>query len=56
MDNPEAIELFESELSFLINKAHKELGYRHILRIILERCSIVLMKSEAEELLGGKNG
>jgi len=56
MDNPELIELFESELDFLINKAHRSgLSYWRILRTILPRLESLVMQADAEyHVKGGK--
>ena len=56
MDNPELIELFESELDFLVNKAHKSgLSFWWILKVVLTRIEGLVMQSEAEYYLkGGK--
>ena len=52
MDNPDLIELLESEFDFLINKAHHSgLNYWQILRIILSRLEGLVMQSDAEYLL-----
>ena len=56
MDNPELIELLESELDFLINKAHRsELSYWWILRVILSRIDSLVMQADCEYWIkGGK--
>jgi hypothetical protein len=56
MDNPELIDLFESELDFLISKAHRSgLSFWHILRIVLTRIEGLVMQADAEYWLkGGK--
>ena len=56
MDNPEMIELLESELDFLTSKAHKSgLSYWWILRIILSRIEGLVLQADAEYYVkGGK--
>ena len=56
MDNPDSIELFESELDFLIAKAHRSgLSFWQILKVVLTRIEDLIMQSEAEYYLkGGK--
>ena len=56
MDNPELIELFESELDFLITKAHRSgLSFWWILRTILTRIEGLVMQADIEyHIKGGK--
>ncbi len=56
MDNPELIELLESELDFLINKAHRSgLSYWSVLRIVLSRLESLVTQADAEYYIkGGK--
>jgi hypothetical protein len=56
MENPEQIELLESELDFLINKARKSgLSYWWILRVILSRIENLVMQADVEYYVkGGK--
>jgi len=49
VDNPELIELLETEVDFLISKAHKSgLNFWQILRVFLLRCEGLMIQSEAE--------
>ena len=49
MDNPELIDLFESELDFLIVKAHRSgLSYWWCLRVILSRLESLVMQADVE--------
>lgn len=55
MDNPKMIELLESEIDFLINKAHNsEVSYWQILRVLLPRCVGLIMQADAEYWLNQK--
>jgi len=56
MDNPELIELLETELNIIIQKAHNSgLNYWQILWAMLNRSVEVMIQSKAEHLLkGGK--
>jgi len=52
MDNPDLIELLESELDFLIAKAHKSgLCYWSILRVLLSRLESLVMQADVEFLM-----
>ena len=56
MDNPEIIELLESEFELFVNKARRSgLSYWHILRFILSRLENLVMQADIEYYLkGGK--
>jgi len=56
MDNPELVNLFESEFDFLITKAHRSgLSFWQILKVVLTRIEDLIMQSEVEYYLkGGK--
>ena len=56
MENTELAELLESELDFLINKAHRsDLSYWRILRVILSRTESLVMQADCEYYVkGGK--
>ena len=56
MENPDLIELFESELDFLIARAHRSgLSYWWILRTILTRIEDLVMQADCEYYIkGGK--
>ena len=56
MDNPEMIDLFESEIDSLIAKTHGGgLSFWWILKIILTRIANLVMQADAEYYIkGGK--
>ncbi len=42
------VELLESEVDLLINKAHKSLNYWQIFKVFLNRCLGLMAQSEVE--------
>jgi len=54
MDNPELVDLFESDLSIIIQKAHKSgLTFWKIFKVLFDKCLTVMMQSESEYYLKG---
>lgn len=54
MDNADAIELAELEVSRLIEVCHKQLNYFEILKLFLIACQELQMLSEVEYQMGLK--
>jgi len=49
VDEPNLIELFESEIDILLNKAHRSgLNYWQIFKVLLNKCLTLMMMSESE--------
>ena len=48
MGESEMVELLESEVDFLISKAHKSLNYWQIFKVFLSRCLGLMAQSETE--------